>query len=290
METPADAADQMVIAFLDEGDGSEIENPIHADGFAREHGFRGPLVGGVTVWGWATPAILNAAGHAWLDRGWSEIVFRQPTFPGDRMEIRVRAQTGRGDDRYAVSLTNQDGVDCVVATIGLGYAPWLDELTAPCRLAPEPAPDPKPQLLLDRAPIGRDLVPMSMSGTAEDARAYVRRSQPADDRRFTGERPRLHPGWIAGRPEDLLRHNFEIPASMHTRSRVQHLAPAVAGGPIAVAAQCVEAYERKGHHVGVFDCLVLDVGGVRLAHIQHTTIFRIATPVVGASESRRAVD
>ena len=281
MATATDAADQTVVAFLDEGDGSEVANPIHADGFAREHGFRGPLVGGVTVWGWATQAILDAAGPAWLDRGWSEIVFRQPTFPGDRVEIRVRAQTGQGKDRFAVRMTNQDGVDCVVATLGLGNAPWLGELTASSRLAPGPAPDPKPQLLLDRAPIGQDLVPMSVSGSAEDARAYVRRSQPADDRRFAGDRPRLHPGWIAGRPEDLLRHNFEIPASMHIRSRVQHLAPAVAGGRIAVAAKCVEAYERKGHHVGVFDCLVLDEGGVRLAHIRHTTIFRIATPVGG---------
>jgi acyl dehydratase len=278
MATATDAADQTVVAFLDEGDGSEVANPIHADGFAREHGFRGPLVGGVTVWGWATQAILDAAGPAWLDRGWSEIVFRQPTFPGDRVEIRVRAQTGQGKDRFAVRMTNQDGVDCVVATLGLGNAPWLGELTASSRLAPGPAPDPKPQLLLDRAPIGQDLVPMSVSGSAEDARAYVRRSQPADDRRFAGDRPRLHPGWIAGRPEDLLRHNFEIPASMHIRSRLQHLAPAVAGGRIAVAAKCVEAYERKGHHVGVFDCLVLDEGGVRLAHIRHTTIFRIATP------------
>jgi acyl dehydratase len=278
MATATDAADQTVVAFLDEGDGSEVANPIHADGFAREHGFRGPLVGGVTVWGWATQAILDAAGPAWLDRGWSEIVFRQPTFPGDRVEIRVRAQTGQGKDRFAVRMTNQDGVDCVVATLGLGNAPWLGELTASSRLAPGPAPDPKPQLLLDRAPIDQDLVPMSVSGSAEDARAYVRRSQPADDRRFAGDRPRLHPGWIAGRPEDLLRHNFEIPASMHIRSRLQHLAPAVAGGRIAVAAKCVEAYERKGHHVGVFDCLVLDEGGVRLAHIRHTTIFRIATP------------
>ena len=47
METAADAAEQTVVAFLDEGDGSEVANPIHADGFAREHGFRGPLVGGV---------------------------------------------------------------------------------------------------------------------------------------------------------------------------------------------------------------------------------------------------
>ena len=283
MAIDAGAADLTVVAFLDEGDGSEIVNPIHADGFAREHGFRGPLVGGVTVWGWATPAILDAAGDAWLDRGWSDVVFRQPVFPGDSIEIRVRP-ADPDEGALSVAMTNQDGVDCVVATVGLGDAPWLDELTSPRRVAPEAAPYPKPQLRLADAPIGQDLAPMSVSGSAGDARAYVRRSQPVEDHRFSGDRPRLHPGWIAGRPEDLLRHNFDIPASMHTRSRVQHLAPAAAGGPIVVAARCIEAYERKGHHVGVFDCLVLDESGVRLAHMRHTTIFRIAPRTDRASE------
>jgi hypothetical protein len=275
MTGPANGPDLTVVAFLDEGDGTEIVNPIHADGFAREHGFRGPLVGGVTVWGWATPAILHAAGDGWLDRGWSEVVLRQPVFPGDRMEIRVR-RTVPYDGTYAVAMSNGDGVACVVATVGLGDAPWLAELTAPERLVPGAASYPKPQLTLGTAPIGRDLVPMEVSGSIEDARAYFGRSQPADDRRFTGDRPRLHPGWIAGRPEDLLRHNFAIPASMHTRSRVQHLAPAMARGPVTVAARCVDAYDRKGHHVGVFDCLVLDGSGVPLAKMRHTTVFRIA--------------
>lgn len=63
---------------------------------------------------------------------------------------------------------------------------------------------------------------------------------------------------------------------MHTRSRVQHLAPAYAGQTVVSAARMVEAYERNGHHFGVFDCLVLGDGGVLLAHIRHTTIFRIA--------------
>jgi acyl dehydratase len=271
-------AELSIEAFLDNEDSDDIRNPIHASGYARRYGFRGALVGGVTVWGWATPAIIEAIGDAWLDRGWSDFTFRRPTYPGDRLDVRVRPDPARDDGALSVTMTNQEGVDCVVARVGLGDAPWLAELRMPARLAPVAAPDPKPQLLLERAPVGEDLLPMSVPFSIEDAHAYIRLSQRTDDRRFTGEGPRLHPGWIAGRVEDLLRHNYALPSSMHTASRVQHLAPALAGQTLAVAARCIEAYERKGHHIGVFDCVVLAEDGTPLAHMRHTTIFRIALP------------
>ncbi len=273
MSIRAGEADLTVDAFLDNEDSDDIINPIHSSGFAQRHGFRGALVGGVTVWGWATPAILEAIGDGWLDRGWADFAFRQPTYPGDRIVVRVRPGEAGA---FAVTMTNQDGVDCVVASVGLGDAPWLGELTSPERLAAESPPAPKPQLTLDAAPLGRDLVPLAQQMFLDDAREYIRVSQRTDDPRFTGARPRIHPGWLAGRFEDLIRHNFAIPASMHTRSRVQHLAPAWAGQTIVSTARMIEAYERKGHHFGVFDCLVLGDGGQPLAHIRHTTIFRIA--------------
>ncbi|TAK59198.1 MAG: hypothetical protein EPO22_10480 [Dehalococcoidia bacterium] len=273
MMTRAAEIEMVVDAFLDNEDSGDIINPIHSTGFAQRYGFRGALVGGVTVWGWAAPAILEALGDGWLDRGWADFAFRQPTYPGDRMTVRVRPAEAGG---FAVTMTNQDGVDCVVATAGLGDAPWLGEIAMPERRAAEPPPDPKPRLTLDGAPIGRDLVPLAQPMFLADAREYARVSQRTSDPRFAGERPRIHPGWLAGRFEDLLRHNFAIPASMHTRSRVQHLAPAWAGQTIVSAARMIEAYERKGHHFGVFDCLVLGDGGRELARIRHTTIFRIA--------------
>jgi len=271
--TRAAEIEMVVDAFLDNEDSDDITNPIHSTNFARRHGFSGALVGGVTVWGWATPAILRALGDGWLDRGWAEFAFRQPTYPGDRVTIRVRPAEV---EAFAVTMTNQDGVDCVVATVGPGDAPWLGEITVPDRREPAPPPDPKPRLTLDDPPIGRDLVPTAQPMFVDDARKYMRVSQRTDDPHFAGEHPRIHPGWLAGRFEDLLRHNFAIPASMHTRSRVQHLAPAWAGQTIVSAARMVEAYERKGHHFGVFDCLVLGEGGQELARIRHTTIFRIA--------------
>lgn len=277
--TPASGSAELTVeAFLDNEDSDDIGNPIHSTSFAQRYGFRGPLVGGVTVWGWATPAILDAAGEAWLDRGWSEFVFRQPVYPGDHLLIRVRPETDRGDDAFHVTMTNQDGVDCVVASVGLGDASWLGELRTPRRLVAAHTPRPKPALLLESAPIGEDLVPAAFPCSAQDARDYIAESLRTDDPRFVGDRPRLHPGWLTGRVEELLRHHFSLPSSMHTRSRVQQLAPAYAGQTVTAAATMTEAYESKGHHIGVFNCLLIGEDGTRLAHMRHTTIFRIAPP------------
>ena len=276
--TPPRTTELTVEAFLDNDDSADIRNPIHSTEYARRYGFRGPLVGGVTVWGWATPAILEAVGDEWLDRGWSEFSFRQPTYPGDTLRIRVQPAADRSHGACSVIMTNQDGVDCVIATVGLGTATWLGELAMPSRLRGEPSPDPKPPLLLESAPLGQDLAPMAIAFSAEDARAYIRLSQRTSDPLFVGDRPRLHPGWLAGRVEELLRHHFALPSSMHTTSKVQHLARAEAGQTITTAARMIEVYERKGHHIGVFDCAVLGEGGAILAQIRHTTIFRIAPP------------
>ena len=42
------------VAYLDDEDSPDISNPIHSTEVANSYGFSGPLVGGVTVWGWCT--------------------------------------------------------------------------------------------------------------------------------------------------------------------------------------------------------------------------------------------
>ncbi len=78
-----------ITAYLGHEDSPEISNPIHSTEVAKAYGFSGPLVGGVTVWGWATDTILEALGEEWLKLGWAEYSFRQPTMPGDEMLIRA---------------------------------------------------------------------------------------------------------------------------------------------------------------------------------------------------------
>ncbi|MDP2329066.1 MAG: MaoC family dehydratase [Dehalococcoidia bacterium] len=272
------AVEQSIQAFLPHEDSEDISNPIHSSATAQRYGFKAALVGGVTVWGWATPAIMEALGPGWLDRGWADFAFRQPTYPGDTLAVRVAPGSDAGPDAWSVTMTNQDGVLCVVASVGLGDAPWIDEYVTPGRLAGQASPSPKPPLELASAPVGQDWRGMGEETPVPEAREFSSHGQRSTDALFIGERPRLHPAFIAGRAERIMRHNVSIPNSIHTRSRIQHLAPAYAGQRITTGARFLEAYERKGHHIANFDCLVQGQDGTALARLRHWTIFRVAPP------------
>ena len=78
-----------ITAYLSNLDDPDISNPIHSTEVAKAYGFSGPLIAGVTVWGWATDAILEAIGESWLKFGWSEFFLKQPTYPGEILDIAV---------------------------------------------------------------------------------------------------------------------------------------------------------------------------------------------------------
>lgn len=296
MSQPAIVTDS-VRAFLDNDDSPDIRNPIHSTSVAQEYGFRGALVGGVTVWSWCTPAILEALGEAWLDRGWAAFRFRRPTYPGDEMGIHIgppgppgpthtadtaapAIDAAAAEEGLPLRMSNQDGEDCVVGRVGIGDAPWLGALVRPATpLVPGGVDDPS-LLTMESGPVGRDWQAMTDAMTPAAAAAYLDESHAhrAPHPLFTGSTPRLHPGWLASRCESIMRHNHIVPSSMHTQSRVQLLAPAPATGPIHSGARVLRVLDMKGHHAVVFDTLVTDAAGRELALIEHTTIFRIARP------------
>ena len=98
-------------AYLDNDDSPDISNPIHSTEIAQAYGFKGPLIGGVTVWGWSVDTILEALGPKWLEKGWSEFSFRYPTFPGDVLKITASKLPGKED--WNIKMTNQVNVVCV---------------------------------------------------------------------------------------------------------------------------------------------------------------------------------
>jgi hypothetical protein len=273
------AVEQTIEAFLPNEDSPDIGNPIHSTEVAQSFGFKGALVGGVTVWGWATDAILEALGESWLDRGWSDFMFRQPTYPGDRLAIRVEPNSDAAPDAYSVTMTNQDGVLCVVASVGLGDAPWIDQFVTPGDMTAKPSPDPIPPIVMGQTPVDVDWRAASAETDTATMEEFLARSLPVANPLFvpTDSKPApLHPGWIAGRGERLLRHNVTLPQSIHTRSQIQHLARAMSGQETVTGAHLLDIYDRKGHHFANFDCLMVGEDGTPLTQLRHWTIVKVA--------------
>ena len=268
-------ATRSITAFLDGPDSADISNPIHSTEVAAQYGFKAALVGGVTVYGWTVPAILDALGEAWLDEGWVDVNFRRPVYPGDAMTTTV-ADDGAGG--YTLEMTNGDGERCLTGTVGLGPAPWLSELHLPERRTAEPRPESLPYLTMENAPLGQDIRALAVPLSREDATTYAIEKQADPGERWTGPDARIHPGWIASKMTPMLHHSYDYAPAIHTRSQIQHLAPARPGQTVTFAGHFTNAFERKGHHYAVIDGVMLAEEGHELAHLRHTTIFRVARP------------
>ncbi len=262
-----------ITAFMENPDNMNIGNIIHANQGARDYGYRAALVGGVTVYGWAVPAVIQALGPEWAENGWAEISFRRPTYPGDKMTARV---TEQDNATFELTMSNQGGEVCVSGALGLGHAPWYGELEMPLRTKAEPRPSELPQLTLDTAPIGQDLRPMAIAISKDEAVHYALERERDGHPLWTGERPLVHPGWIAARMTPLLHHSYSYGPAIHAKSHIQHLARFEAGQTVTVAGHFREAFERKGHNYAVFDGAISAENGQRLAQLRHTTIFQVA--------------
>jgi acyl dehydratase len=262
-----------ITAFLDGPDSKDISNPIHSTEVAAQYGFKAALVGGVTVYGWTVPAILAALGESWLEDGWVDVNFRRPVYPGDDMTASVAEGEG---ERFTLEMTNGAGERCLVGEVGRGTAPWLGELQLPQRRLAEERPATIPYLTIENAPVGQDLRPMAVHLSWGDAAAYALEKQADSGPLWTGKEARIHPGWLASKINPLLHHSYDHSPAIHTRSQIQHFAPAVPGQTLTFAGRFVDAFERKGHHYAVIDGVMLSADGKELARLRHTTIFRVA--------------
>jgi hypothetical protein len=74
----------------------------------------------------------------------------------------------------------------------------------------------------------------------------------------------------------LIHHSYDYGPAIHARSQIQNLRPALVGQTVTVAGHFLEQYERKGHHYGVVDGVILSEAGEELVHLRHTTIFQVA--------------
>jgi acyl dehydratase len=249
-----------------------IPNPIHADDGASAAGYRGALVAGVRTYGWAAEVIAEEAGPGWADSGWADVSLLRPLFAGEPVVITL---TPLGDASWEVRATvGPRPTERVVlaGTAGLGVASWFDELAPP---PPAPGLEPPPvreTYTVATAPIGAPLRPLRAYLTPDAARRAA-----TDDLGLAESAlppGRVHPWFLAARMAPLTRHNFTYGPTIHVRTQIQHLRPALAGGEVVVGATIVEAYERKGHWYQVLDGVISDGSGAELARVRHHSIFR----------------
>jgi hypothetical protein len=262
------------IATMDDPDDPDMfeRNRIHTTAGAQEYGFKGAFVGGVTLYAWCVPTVIEALGDEWLNRGWVNIRFRRPTYPGSH--IRVRVSPKDGSAAYAFEALQDDGEGSIVGEVGLGTAPWLGEL----RETPFSPPDPggeRPFLTLEGAPIGQRLRSYRYGKhTAAPAAAGPTLAEIVELDTPTGAV--LHPTTLARQMISLLTWSFDYghPA-IHVSSHIQNFARIPADQDVVLCGTFVDAFERNGHHLATIDADLYSLDGEVLARQRHTNIFKV---------------
>jgi hypothetical protein len=264
------------IATMDDPDDPEMfeRNRIHTTAGAQEYGFTGAFVGGVTLYAWCIPTVIDALGEEWLDHGWIDVRFRRPTYPGVRVQVRLTPKDD-GSGASAFAAVKDDGEASIVGEAGLGTAPWLGDLTETPFAPPEPDGGERPFLTLAGAPIGHRLnsfrygphtPPPETSGAS--LAEIINLDTPAG--------AVLHPAVVARQMIALLMRSYDYghPA-IHVSSHIQNFARIPAGEDVVACGTFVDAYERNGQHVAVLDADIYSLGGERLARLRHTNIFKV---------------
>ena len=258
-------------AFMEDPD-ADKPNPIHSTETARELGFRGALVGGATAFGWTARTIVGALGCEWLDCGWVHLKFVNPIYPDDALRFEVESH----DDEVWSLEVKRDADVCILGELGLGRAPWFDQLSTPQYRPGVPVAVALPVLTLENAPVGGQFQPMAVPWSIAEAQAFALERERETLQVLLGENPRVHPAWVAEQLIHMLHHSYDYGPSIHAQSHIQHLRPAFAGQTFSVTAVCREAYERHGHHYIVNDGAIWSESGDELVRLRHTSVFRIA--------------
>ncbi len=253
------------------------ENPIHDDAVARQHGFHGGLVPGVTVYAYLTHSLVEAWGPAWLSRGTASVRFLKPVLEGEAVEVAGMLEGEGGDGTSAaLTATTSDGGLCASLSAGLPSGSPTPFGAGGYPAAPLPA---------DRPPATREhLASLRALGTPvalydeRTASAYL--DTVSDGLAlYRGAGGLVHPAFYLDQANRALDRNVRMGPWIHVGSVIRHLGPARLGERLETRGRVRALFEKKGREFAELDLLILAGEPARpVAHVLHTAIYSLPTP------------
>lgn len=266
MNTVASIADYQVRTH-----NSSVHSPnrIHSDEVARQFGFRGGLVPGVTVFAHMTRPLVAHHGAVWLERGIADVRFAKPAYEGELLTVHT-ADT-QSATTHELTCVNEQGVELARMTTSLRTAPQAPDPRS--AIAPAPPIAVPPVVTWDLMEIGTPFPALAWSPTRDENLQWC--ADVHDDLAIyrDGDTPYLHPGLILRQANHVLRTRFVLPAWIHAGSRIVLHAAARAGVAYEVRAIPEEKWQAKGHEIARLYVSVRDASRI-VAEITHTAIFR----------------
>ena len=254
---------------------ADSENTIHDDTVARQHGFRGALVPGVTVYAYLTHPVVAALGEPWLSRGTATVRFVKPVLDGEDVLV-TGAVTGRdaGGVTATVRATTVAWGECAVLEVTVPAGTPTPVNLALYGTAPLPAERPAAsRTVLERpGPLG---TPEALYDEERAGHWLDRTSDPLD--LYRGPHASIHPAFFLDQANRALSRNVRLGPWIYVGSRVRHLSGARLGEPLSTRGRVRSLWEKKGREYVELD-LVLVAGHRPVAHVLHTAIYRLPVP------------
>lgn len=247
------------------------ENKIHDDTVARQYGFAGGLVPGVTVYGYMMRPVVEALGAAWLERGAATVRLLKPFYEGELVSV-VCTVTSAGGDGLALDVLarNPAGEVCASGTATLPAAGVEPPGVARFPQAPLPA---------ERPPVSEEVLRnVSVLGsiyeeyTADAAAQFVAGigdTLPL----WQGAGAPAHPGFLIRYANSILAANVLLNPWIHVSSEVTNYRRVRPGANLSVRGRVTDLFERKGHKFVRLDVLIVDTDERPVMLVDHTAIY-----------------
>lgn len=246
----------------------QSENRMHSDDVAKQFGFKGGLVPGVTVFAHMTRPLVARYGEAWLTRGTADVSLDKPAYEGELLSIPSTETENR---MHTLTCLNEQGIE--LARMSADMPAIAAQPDARGEIAAAPPLQERPTVTWDLMAIDQPFPALAWTPTAEDNLEWCRDVR--DDLALyrEGAAPLLHPGLILRQANFVLRKRFVIPAWIHTASRITFFEALRTGPDYEVRAIPEQKWNRKGHEfVRLYVNIRRDQRTV--AEILHTAIFR----------------
>ena len=246
-------------------DAEQSENKIHDDAVARQYGFRGGLVPGVTVYGYLTWLPVEAWGEDWLERGAMSARLVKPVYDGDSVDVVALEPTAEG--HVPVTASNADGL----CASGEAWMPERDGL--PFTVADferRPVPDQRPPADERSLAPGTALATIERTyGPAERAAAL---GNLGDDHELYDRLGVAHPGVLIRAANEVLSRTVRLGPWIHVSSTALNHGVVPDGSTVTTYGRVTDRYERKGHHFVDLDVLSV-VDDRPVLSVRHTAIY-----------------
>lgn len=244
----------------------ESENRIHSDSVAKQFGFKGALVPGVSVFSYMTQPLVARFGEAWLARGTADVRFAKPAYDGELLTV-----SAEGSHEFDLTCRNEAGDE--LARMHATLPDTVQPADARSDIAPAPPQRERPIVSWDLMETGKPFPALIWQPTLADNQQWCKDNRETLPLYNEGANPPLHPGFVLRQGNYVLRNRFQLPAWIHTASRIRFLDVARVGPAYEVRAIPEEKWTRKGHELARLYVAIRSEGRT-VAEIAHEMIFK----------------